>query len=74
MVIEQEEWRTVNFTASKGDISVNIELTINMRTKAYGMCSPGQEMVKLESKNIEELNLNMQALKAAHNYLKLWIF
>lgn len=62
----EEQYRTIYFT--EGDTL--LELTINQVQNSFDFQSPGQEMIKLKSNNLDEITETMACLNAALEYLK----
>lgn len=73
MVRINRTWETVEFEAyMKGsNDTCMIELTMNHETGKYVLSSPNQdENVRLKGGSIEQLELNLEAIKAAVKYVK----
>lgn len=66
-------WETVNFYATSKDdkVKVSVELTLNHCDKTYEINTPADDgTVSLKGKSIVELELKLEAIKAAVNYTK----
>lgn len=73
MVRVIKTWEHVDFEASKkeGAISCKIELMMNHQQGTYVLMSPNQDqLVELSGDSIEELELNLEAIKRAVRYVK----
>lgn len=62
----EEQYRTVYFT--EGDTL--LELTINQVQNRFDFQSPGQEMIKLKSNNLNKITETIACLTEALTYLK----
>ena len=73
MVQIKRTWETVYFTASIKDskVSETVELTLNHHEKTYCISSESQDqLLCLKGKSIASLDLKLEAVKAAINYVK----
>lgn len=62
----EEQYRTVYFTEGK----TKLELTINQAQGGFDFQSPGQEMIKLKSNDLNKITETIACLTAALTYLK----
>ena len=62
----EEQYRTIYFT--EGDTL--LELTINQVQNTFDFQSPGQEMIKLKSNDLNKITETISCLTAALEYLK----
>lgn len=62
----EEQYRTIYFT--EGDTL--LELTINQVKNTFDFESPGQEMIKLKSNDLNKITETISCLTAALEYLK----
>lgn len=68
-----KNWETIHFIAISKDkkITAKIELRLNHFEKTYCISSPREyELISLKGKCKIELALNIEAIKAAENYIK----
>ena len=66
-------WETIIFEAvsKDGKLSQTIHLTLNNQLKTYELCTPPEDSnVSLKKKSLQELELKLEAIKAAVSYVK----
>ena len=66
-------WETVRFISSSkdGKKNVSIELTLNHQEKTFELSTDGDDrLIKFRGKDKEELDLKLDAIRAAVNYTK----
>lgn len=66
-------WENINFyaTSKDGKQQVRVELTLNHNEKTFELSTPNEDRtISLKGKSIVELELKLEAIKAAVNYTK----
>lgn len=70
MVKVNSETEFVRRVSNNDTERIRITVYIDFLNKKYTICSPNQEMVKLEHSSIDRLNAHISLLKQAHRFIK----
>lgn len=68
-VIAKEKWRTILFSVKKQE-DLAIELTINMETKKFTLCSNNQEGVSFNDDTLGQAKIRLACVASALKYLE----